>query len=62
MQHSRPREHSAEGESPNDPEGGHMSPPHESQDKDVVGQGEDGELTSVGLQYIYCLAIAAVLT
>ena len=32
------------GGSPEDPTGGHTNTPHTSQDRDVEGQDEDGEL------------------
>ena len=45
MKYARPRERCAKGESLGDPIGGNMNTPHTSQDRDVEGQDEDGELS-----------------
>ena len=39
------REHNEESGSLEDPTGGHMNTPHMSQDTDVEGQNENGELS-----------------
>ena len=45
MKCARPRKRNAEGGFLEDPTGGHMNTPHTSQDTDVEGQDEDGELS-----------------
>ena len=45
MKCARHSEHNAEGGSLKDLTGGHMSTPHTSQDGDVEGQYEGGELS-----------------